>query len=264
MANSGTLTLQSGTRQAHWNGLGLWLGFAPQAANGEVRVHPFDVVRNLSPLIVPEPPPAMSTHVVVLDPGHGGGNAGTRSVIDGQFEKEFTLDWAARLQPLLVSQGWEVWLTRTNDVERSLTDRVAFADERRAALFLSLHFNSASTNAGGPSGLETYCLTPSGLPSTLVRGSDDDPAAVFPNNGFDDANLHLAVRLHQELTRRTGEPDRGVRRARFMGVLRGQKRPAVLIEGGYLSNVREAELIGSPGYRQQLAEAVAKALGPPW
>src|SRR3989441_9436712 len=53
---------------------------------------------------------------------------------------------------------------------------------------------------------------------------------------------------------------RGVRRARFMGVLRTQNRPAVLVEGGYLSNPREAQLIGQPEYRQKLAEAVAKAL----
>ena len=45
-----------------------------------------------------------------------------------------------------------------------------------------------------------------------------------------------------------------------MGVLRGQNRPAVLVEAGYLSNPREAKVISSPSYRQNLAEAVAKAL----
>jgi N-acetylmuramoyl-L-alanine amidase len=54
--------------------------------------------------------------------------------------------------------------------------------------------------------------------------------------------------------------DRGVRRARFIGVLRGQNRPAILIEAGYLSNPAEARLIESPEYRQKLAEAVAEAL----
>jgi N-acetylmuramoyl-L-alanine amidase len=51
-----------------------------------------------------------------------------------------------------------------------------------------------------------------------------------------------------------------VRHARFLGVLRGQNRPAVLIEGGYLSNPTEARRIGQAAYRQQLAEAVARAL----
>ena len=60
--------------------------------------------------------------------------------------------------------------------------------------------------------------------------------------------------------RATGEDDRGVRRARFIGVLRGQHRPAVLIEGGYLSNPHEARRIGTPEFRQKLAETVAAAL----
>jgi N-acetylmuramoyl-L-alanine amidase len=55
-------------------------------------------------------------------------------------------------------------------------------------------------------------------------------------------------------------PDHGLRRARFMVVLRGQRRPAVLIEGGYLSNPREARRIADPAYRQKLAEAVAEVL----
>jgi N-acetylmuramoyl-L-alanine amidase len=54
--------------------------------------------------------------------------------------------------------------------------------------------------------------------------------------------------------------DRGVRRARYQTVLPGQNRPAVLIEGGYLSNPREARRIADPQYRQKLAEAVARAL----
>jgi N-acetylmuramoyl-L-alanine amidase len=60
--------------------------------------------------------------------------------------------------------------------------------------------------------------------------------------------------------RATEEEDRGVRRARFLGVLQGQKCPAVLIEGGYLSNPAEARLIESGTYRQKLAVAIAGAL----
>jgi len=58
----------------------------------------------------------------------------------------------------------------------------------------------------------------------------------------------------------TKRPDRGLRRARFLGVLRGHHRPAVLIEGGYLSNPQEARLIADSSYRQKLAQGVANAL----
>jgi N-acetylmuramoyl-L-alanine amidase len=60
--------------------------------------------------------------------------------------------------------------------------------------------------------------------------------------------------------RSAGIEDRGVRHSRFETVLRGQNRPAILIEGGYLSNPTEAKMIESPEYRQKLAEAVANAL----
>ena len=54
--------------------------------------------------------------------------------------------------------------------------------------------------------------------------------------------------------------DRGVRRARFIGVLHGQHRPACSLKAGYLSNPREAKLIETPEFRQKLAEAIANAL----
>src|SRR5262249_4081139 len=101
---------------------------------------------------------------------------------------------------------------------------------------------------------------PTSLPSTLTRDYEDDTTRTFPNNAFDAENLQYAIRLHRSLLEATGETDRGVRRARFMGVLRGQNRPAVLVEGGYLSNPQEAQLPAESEYAQLLAEAVATAL----
>ncbi|HVV01398.1 MAG TPA: N-acetylmuramoyl-L-alanine amidase [Verrucomicrobiae bacterium] len=219
-----------------------------------------DVRKTLEPLMLVAPLAFSNTPTIVVDPGHGGENAGTRSADGAHFEKEFTLDWALRLKPLLESNGWRVFLTRTNDADLSLSNRVAFAEARHADMFVSLHFNSAG---GGQTqaGLETYCLTPAGLPSNLTRGYADDPAMVFPNNAFDAANVRLAFEIHRALLEMNGHRDRGIRRARFLGVLRNQKRPAILIEGGYLSNPEEAEQIADPEYRQRLAEAVAQALG---
>ena len=96
--------------------------------------------------------------------------------------------------------------------------------------------------------------------STITRGYGDDPALEFPNNAFDAQNLQLALRLHRNLLDVNGHLDRGVRRARFLSVLRGQQRPAILIEGGYLSSPLEARRIADPAYRQKLAEAVARGL----
>jgi hypothetical protein len=130
-------------------------------------------------------------------------------------------------------------------------------------LFLSLHFNSAAPNES-EAGLETYCLTPAGLPSNLTRGVGEETATAFPNNAFDAQNLWLALSIQRALLQVNGHNDRGVRRARFPGVLRNQERPAVLIEGGYLSNPTEARRISDPSYRQKLAEALARALTGDW
>lgn len=254
----GVFVFSIGSLAAHWDGVELRLGFAPQLIDGQVFVHALDARKNLEPLLNGFFGVTKANRVIVIDPGHGGGNTGARSVVDGQLEKEFTLDWALRLVPLLEQKGWCVFLTRTKDTDMSLADRVAFAEQHQADLFLSLHFNSAAP-LREPAGLETYCLTPARMPSSLARG-EDDASQIFPNNAFDDQNLQYAVRLHRALLAVNGNEDHGVGHARFLGVLRGQHRPAVLVEGGYLSNPREARRIADPLYRQKLAEAVATAL----
>ena len=83
-------------------------------------------------------------------------------------------------------------------------------------------------------------------PPPLTRGYADPWTEQLPNNNFDAQNLQFAMQIQTELLQATGMEDRGVQRARFMEVLRGQKRPAILIEAGYLSNPAEAEKIETP------------------
>jgi N-acetylmuramoyl-L-alanine amidase len=259
-SKNGVLVLEIGSLEATWNGEEIHLGFAPEMIDQQIFVHALDLRKNLAPLL--ENPPLKfsgTNRVIVLDPGHGGMNGGTISVLDSRPEKEFTLDLAKRLASLLETNGWQVFLTRTNDVDVSLSNRVAFAESHHANLFISLHFNSAAPDKK-QSGLEIYCLTPTGMPSTLTRGYSDPWAEILPNNSFDTDNLRLAILLQKKLLRVSGEEDRGVRRARFLGVLRGQNRPAILIEGGFLSNPQEAQEIESADFRQKMAQAIADAL----
>jgi N-acetylmuramoyl-L-alanine amidase len=261
--SQGTLVLRAGSQIADWDGLEVRLGFAPQLIDSQPFLHALDLEKTIEPLLACPagclPESLRANPVIVIDPGHGGENVGTKSVLSSAYEKEFTLDWAVRLERLLATNGWQVFLTRSNDANPAISNRVAFAEEHKAALFLSLHFNSAAPN-DSEAGLETYCLTPCGMTSTVTRGYSDDATESFPNNAFDAQNLQLACLVHRALLQVNGNRDRGVRRARFPGVLRGQQRPAILIEGGYLSNPREARLIADPAYREKLAEAVAGVL----
>jgi N-acetylmuramoyl-L-alanine amidase len=255
----GVIVLEIGSHDATWNGIEVRLAYPPEIADDQIFVHGLDLEKTLAPLLFEKPSATSTNRVIVIDPGHGGINGGTISVLDGKPEKMFTLDWARRLAPLLEAKGWRVILTRTNDIDIVVTNRVNFAVAHHADLFVSLHFNSSAPDQK-QAGLETYCLTPTGMPSTITRGYPDLAWQSFPANFYDEQSLLLAVRLHKAILRATGEEDRGVRRARFLGILRGQHCPCVLIEGGYLSSPYEARKIENAEYRQKLAEAVAGAL----
>ncbi|MGH8022695.1 MAG: N-acetylmuramoyl-L-alanine amidase family protein, partial [Limisphaerales bacterium] len=200
------MILEIGSRQALWNGVQVDLGFAPERIDGEISLNSVDLQRTLEPLLCEPPLTFKPGEVIVIDPGHGGSNVGTHSVLDGRFEKEFTLDWARRLKPLLEAEGWKVYLTRDADVFVTNSDRVVFANERHADFFISLHFNSAAPDRT-QSGLETYCLPPVGVPSTISRGNFSDPLTQwFPNNAFDLQNVRFAFRIHSALLYAMGMP----------------------------------------------------------
>ncbi|PAW87333.1 MAG: hypothetical protein B9S33_06480 [Pedosphaera sp. Tous-C6FEB] len=253
---AGAFQLAAGTRVASWNGIKFHLGFALAVTNGVPFIHSLDADKNLMPLTQVNRPVPRGRGVIVLDPGHGGTDNGTKSVLGNFFEKDYALDWARRLKPLLEARGWRVVLTRDSNRPVELGERVLIAQREQADLFISLHFNSANA---GAMGLETFCLTPAGMPSTLLRGPEENNI-FHPNNAQDFGNQHLAMRVHRSLLQTTGMADRGVRRARFMAVLKNQQRPAILIEGGYITDRNEAKLIASPEYRQKLALGVARAL----
>jgi N-acetylmuramoyl-L-alanine amidase len=254
----GALVFQMGSQAAHCDGVTVWLGFAPRYVRAQPHLHCLDVAKTLEPLLRRPAPLAKPGRVVVIDPGHGGIDSGTHGTRQ-QLEKDYALDWALRLEPLLRAKGWKVHLTRAEDRDVSLPDRIALADRVGADLFVSLHFNGLQASASH-SGIETFCTTPAGMPSTVTRNLEDNPAQEFPNNTFDRENLPCAFRIQHEILAATKAADGGVRHARFIAVLRGQHRPAVLVEGGFLSNPQEAGRVANAAYRQKLAEAVAKAL----
>jgi N-acetylmuramoyl-L-alanine amidase len=257
---NGILTLVMGQRFAKWNGVNIGLAFGPGAKQGQMVVHSLDVLKNFYPLAlgtlsIPKP-----QRILVLDPGHGGSDPGSLTQAK-LYEKDLTLDWALRIEKLLEGTSWKVILTRREDRELPLMERVAVADRANADIFISLHFNSLEKTSGrDESGIETFCLTPAGAPSNVTRGFDDDVTRYFPNNTFDSANILLASRIQESIVKASGRRDRGVRRARFMTVLREQRRPAVLVEGGFLSSAAEGKLILDPNYREQIAVGICNAL----
>jgi N-acetylmuramoyl-L-alanine amidase len=211
---------------------------------------------------------------VVLDPGHGGSDHGTKTS-SGLLEKDLTLDLARRAMRDLGELGFEVHLTREDDRKLSLKERASFANELRADLFVSIHFNWFQDGRRNR-GIETFYL-----------GSTEDPeihrltSRENRDSGYTLGEVRrlleslytdfrqeqsgaLAQAIQQELlnTVRKQAPevrDRGVKPAPFL-VLIETEMPAALAEVSSLANEEEARLLVTEEYRQALAQALARGI----
>ena len=238
------------------NGVRVWLSGPVAGARGEAWVLPVDLARSIEPVLSPK----RTAHggrvrTICLDPGHGGRDTGNRE--GRREEKVYTLLLARELSTQLGKAGYKVVLTRTRDTALDLPDRSAKANSAKADLMLSLHFN-AGPGASEARGTEVYCLTPPGTSSTNARGEGARTGA-FIGNLCNHQNMVLAYHLQKALTQRLGAEDRGVKRARF-AVLRTPQMPAVLIEGGFMSNPAEMNRIQNPAWRSQLAAAIVQGV----
>jgi N-acetylmuramoyl-L-alanine amidase len=214
-----------------------------------------DLVKLVEPVLRPSKiEGAERVETVVLDPGHGGGDSGASG--PAGFEKDLTLDVCMRAAQLLWRAGYKVVMTRTKDEFVPLEVRAKIASRLQRAILVSVHFNSAADGAG----VETYALSPRGVPSMASDGTKVSEIAVYPGNARDAENSALATATHAALVDNCGLTDRGVKRARFL-VIRETTAPGVLVEPGFLSNPEDSRRIASPWYRQQVAGAILQGIG---
>jgi N-acetylmuramoyl-L-alanine amidase len=149
-------------------------------------------------------------------------------------------------------------MTRDSDTYISLSTRVRIANRYPNAIFICIHFNSGQPKAHG---IETFTISPVGVPH-LGRGHRARDEHMVPGNIMGSASVALATAAQSRALmylRRYNIADRGIKHARF-NVLTGIKIPAILIEGGFLSNRTEATKIHSRTYQQTLASALARAV----
>jgi N-acetylmuramoyl-L-alanine amidase len=241
--------------KARLNGVTVHLSFPFAARNGGAYLIPLDLRTLIQPILFP--PKNRHPHkikTVCLDAGHGGKDPGNQEI--GHQEKKYTLLLARELRRQLSQSGMRVVLTRNSDQFVDLSERPAVALRQGADLFVCLHFNSADTPE--VKGVEVYCMTPPHASSTNARGEGAESGA-FPGNLQNSKNVLLAYEVQRAIVRDLGMEDRGVRRARF-GMLRPAEMPAVLIEGGFMTNPEEARRIYDPESRQELARAIVDGI----
>ena len=192
--------------------------------------------------------------VVIVDAGHGGQDSGT--IKTGLVEKDLALDVAQRLQRLLQERGFVTVMTRADDTYVSLQDRAIIANTQEEAVFVSIHFDEAGRAAA--TGVETYYAAhrvtlPERVASWLpfLQRVSTEPPDVESQN--------LAGFVQEALVTRTQATNRGTRSQQFF-VIANVRHPAVLVEGGFLTNKDEAVRLTNDDYREQMAEGIADGI----
>lgn len=221
--------------------------------------------------IPPVAPVSGRRRVIVIDPGHGGRDPGAVGVT-GVREKDVVLDAAIQLRDALESRGrYRVALTRDADTFIPLPDRVRFAREQGADLFVSLHADAHSN--GEAAGASVYTLSERG--SNRARSMMDAQNWTIDTGETSGVVSDILVDLAQrETSNRSAayaqvliEDLRGSapllgnthRNAGFF-VLLAPDVPAVLLEMGFLTNAADERRLASQRERQRMAEAMARSI----
>ncbi|MBP2645194.1 MAG: cwlD 1 [Firmicutes bacterium] len=184
----------------------------------------------------------LSGRTIAIDPGHGGIDSGAR--YNGQIEKDITLELAVSLAQVLKTYGANVVLTRDCDIDyytrgkggkrNDLLKRVSIINQSGADLFVSLHTNA-------------------------IRGKEWFGAEVYYNPKLQQ-NIDIAEIVQQSLRNFPPGNKRQARKDLNILILKNIDVPGILVETGFLSNPREADLLANPTYQKNLVEHIAKAL----
>src|SRR5213595_1812339 len=251
------LEFVGGSREAMINGARSWLCFPVIEQGGKFLVSRTDVAKTIEPLVRPHRVPNVGkVQTVVLDPGHGGHDKGQVSRYGA--EKDFALDVARKLRPILQAKGLRVVMTREGDYFVPLEVRAHIANAARNAIFVSIHFNATNDDPNA-TGFEIFSFTPRGAPSTSDGNLTASAVNMQPGSSVDAQSMALSACVYHSLLGHLPEYDRGIKRARF-AVLRLTKVPAVLIEGGFLTERGESKLISNKEWRAKLAGAIGMGI----
>lgn len=169
---------------------------------------------------------------IVLDPGHGGYDAGSLSNDERIYEKNVTLKTALAVEKELKSLGANVIMTRRDDSFISLSGIAGKSNRAKADVFISFHFDS-SQHPNEASGTTTYY--------------------------YNEKDIPLAETVNSHIKQELPLTNRGTEFGDYQ-VLRDNHQPALLLELGYMNNDGDAYLINSKDYQKKVALAVKNAL----
>lgn len=172
--------------------------------------------------------------IVVIDAGHGGTDGGSSA--NGIKEKEINLEQTMLIYELLEKDpNIKVYATRKEDVYPALKDRTNLANDIEADIFVSVHNNSAGATAKGTEVL------------------------YYPSTS-DSRSKEMAQIVQNKIIAACGNVDRKIKARPDLVVLNSSKMPAILLEGGFLTNAEDAAKMKDPNYNQTYARAVYEGI----
>jgi N-acetylmuramoyl-L-alanine amidase len=217
--------------------------------------------------------------LIVIDPGHGGIDTGTKG-LDGQDEKEIVLSFALKLREAIEKSGkYRVAMTRGDDTFIPLSERVRFARNRKAGLFISVHADSLPRSEGQAEGASVYTLSEHASDaeaaklaekenkSDVIAGMDlssepNDVANILIDLAQRETktfSMQFARTLVADLKPATALHLRPVKSAGFV-VLKAPDVPSVLVELGFMSTRRDLKNLTSAEWQGRTAQAMAQAV----
>jgi len=220
-----------------------------------------------------------SESVVVLDAGHGGHDTGALGA--DKREKDLVLQITKKLYKAFKSEGYKVYLTRSNDRFLKLYQRTRIADKKSAVVFISIHANAiANKNKfNDVHGVETYFLQKTRDAksqriaarenASVLQGADslsqdviidsvlNGPKIIESHKLAIDVQSNVMKNLNDEYS---GVKNGGVRPAPFY-VLVGASRPSILVEVGYITHPKERKRLFTQNYQEEIADGIVTGVG---
>ena len=220
-----------------------------------------------------------SGSVIVIDAGHGGHDTGATEA--GKREKDLVLQITQKLYKEFRSEGYRVYMTRDSDRFLKLGQRTRIADRKDAQVFISIHANAIADRSrfDDVEGIETYYLqktrdaksqrVAARENASVLQGTDslsqdviidavlNGPKIIESHKLAIDVQRHMVANLKSEYR---SVKDGGVRPAPFY-VLVGASRPSILVEVGYITNIKERKRLFSSDYQEEIVEGIVEGVG---
>lgn len=242
--NKVSMKFEIGSPECHLNGIKIIFSKPVTETGNSAYVSSWDLAGFLDPILRPNRIAADGDlRTVILDPAHGGKDPGISNELGD--ESDFTFKIAKLTKEQLEAKGFTVVLTRKEDGDASLEERLNHANlVEESAVFVNISFNSGPPSENG---IQTIAV---------VRGED-----VIASDPFGWASVALSTSIHGAMISKLGRntSDRGIKRGET-GMFSRIKHPAVFVHPGFMTHPTESRMISMLIYQTTVAKGIVEGI----